>query len=140
MQDFLNYIDFIRPDLKEQAHNLSTVLPDMVYNRLQRLVLETLTPNLLPELRNKPLEELFQFAPTTNETQEVDALTSPSLDPMYTNNQLSYAQDSDEHTGASALQGKSAHLQVLDQQFNMYLEDPFYFEGTDSSAQQQSSH
>jgi hypothetical protein len=51
----------------------------MVYSRLQRLVLETLTPNLLPELRNKPLEELFYFAPTTNKTQEVAALTALHL-------------------------------------------------------------
>lgn len=63
MQDFLDYIDLIRPGLKGQICNLSTILPQIVENQLlpQKLVLETLTSNLLPQLRNRSLEELFQF-------------------------------------------------------------------------------
>jgi len=52
MQDFLDYIDLVRPGLKEQASNLSTILPHIVDNRLpsQGLVLETLPANRLSEL------------------------------------------------------------------------------------------
>jgi hypothetical protein len=45
-----------------------------------------------------------------------------------------------EYTHPSASQGKSVYVQELDQQFNMYIEDPFYFQDVDSSVQEQSSH
>jgi hypothetical protein len=79
MQEFLDYIDLIRPGLKEQASYLSAVLLHIVDNRLQpqRLVLETLTSNLLSELRNRPLEELFQFYTNTITSLQADALIEP---------------------------------------------------------------
>jgi hypothetical protein len=71
--------------LKEQISNLSTILPHIVVNRLppQRLVIETLTSKLLPELRNRSLEELFQFCTDTNDSHKADAPVGPPSDQVY---------------------------------------------------------
>jgi hypothetical protein len=94
MQDFLDYIDLIRPGLKGQICNLSAILPQIVENRFppQKLVLETLTSNLLPQLRNRSLEELFQFDAEVVASRQADAAVGPSSDHGHANGQLSYAQ------------------------------------------------
>ena len=66
----------------------------MAENRLpsQRLVLETLTSNLLPQLGDRPLEELFQFETKVIDSQQADALVGHSSDPGSAKGQLPYAQ------------------------------------------------
>ncbi|KAF8855966.1 hypothetical protein BDZ45DRAFT_745972 [Acephala macrosclerotiorum] len=94
---FLDYIDLIRPGLKEQVCNLSTVLPQIVDNRLppRKLVLETLTSNLLPQLRSSSLEELFKFDTDVTDSRQADAAVGSSSDQGRANEQ-SYVQVTSE--------------------------------------------
>jgi hypothetical protein len=94
MQDFVDYIDFIQPGLKEQIRNLSAILRQIIDDQLppQKLVLETLTPNPLPQLRNMPLEELFRFDTDIIDSYQASAVASPSPDQGCADQQLFYAQ------------------------------------------------
>ncbi|KAL5344408.1 hypothetical protein ACLOAV_010668 [Pseudogymnoascus australis] len=61
--NFLDYIDFRHPRLREDISELSSLLPDVVKTGLplQRIVLETYASDQLSKLHNRPLKELFQF-------------------------------------------------------------------------------
>jgi hypothetical protein len=63
MKAFLDYIDFVHPNLREHLSNLSHFLPGIVENVLssKRIILETYASDELSELCNRPLKELFQF-------------------------------------------------------------------------------
>ena len=133
IQDFLDYIDLVRPGLKGQASKLSTVLSRIVDNRLspQRLVLDKLTSNLSAELGNRSLVELFQLVPT--DSYQARAIVGPSSDQMYANNQLSCAQ------GTMNSVQKSTY-QELDREFKVDIKDLFCFQDIGSSAPQQSGY
>jgi hypothetical protein len=89
--NFLDYIDFVQPGLKEQACNLSAFLPYIGDNGLprKRLVLETLPVNKLPELRDRTLGELLQFV---NDMAE----GGPSFEQIHIDEQLPSTQDTIE--------------------------------------------
>lgn len=72
--DLVDYINFIRLGLEGQVRNLPTILSQIIDNRVlpQRLVLETLTCNLLPQLRSRPSEELFQLDTNTVNFDQAD--------------------------------------------------------------------
>jgi hypothetical protein len=139
MQNLLDYIDLIRPSLKEQVCNLSNVLLQIIDNQLppRRLVLETLTSNLAAQLRNRSLEELFQFDTDIFESHQADAVVSPPSDQMCLKVQIVHSDyttessqwqsntaDYSESTYSSECHGKSDYLQELDQQSNGCIEDP----------------
>jgi hypothetical protein len=65
---FLDYIDFLHPDLKDRLTSLSTLLLGILENELPpgKLVLKTYTVDRLNELRGRTLNELFQFATSTD--------------------------------------------------------------------------
>ncbi|RFU23676.1 hypothetical protein B7463_g12661, partial [Scytalidium lignicola] len=94
MQDFLDYIDFVRPGLKKQACNLSAILLCIVEGKplQQMLVLESLTSNLLLELSNTPLEKVSQHD-NTDGSSPASSMDDPSFDLRYANQQLSLALD-----------------------------------------------
>ena len=95
IQAFLDYIAFARPGLKEQISNLSALLPGIADCSLpsQRLVLETFPCNHLPELSDRPLEELFQFSIDTVDTHRADAVIGPSFDQMLPDEPSFYGPD-----------------------------------------------
>ena len=78
----------IDPGLKEQASKLSDVLLHKRDTKFppQKLVLDKLTSNPLSELRNRPLEELFQVANDPVDSSPAKAVVSPSFDQVYANN------------------------------------------------------
>ena len=64
----LDYIDFLRPGLKEDTSNLSAILPTIVESGLpsHRIVLETYASDQLGELYHQSFSELFEFCITRN--------------------------------------------------------------------------
>ncbi|OBT54043.1 hypothetical protein VE04_07614 [Pseudogymnoascus sp. 24MN13] len=94
IQDFVDYIDLVRPGLKGKVINLSGVLLQRVDSSrpTQRQLLDILTYNLLSESRIKQPEELLQFVNHPSKSDLAQAVTSPSFDQLQANNQLSHPQ------------------------------------------------
>ncbi|KFZ02686.1 hypothetical protein V500_00024, partial [Pseudogymnoascus sp. VKM F-4518 (FW-2643)] len=94
IQDVVDYVDFIRPGLKEKVINLTGVLLQRVDSSrpAQRQLVDILTCNLLSKSRNGPPEELLQFANHPPKSDLAQAVASPSFDQVYANNQLSHPQ------------------------------------------------
>ena len=82
----------------EQTRTLSAVLPHFIENRapLQRLVLETFTPDQLPQLRSRSLEELLQFDTKVIDSRKASVVAGTSCDQGFTNERLSYVQGTTE--------------------------------------------
>ncbi len=125
--------------MREQTSNLSGLLPGIVGNGLpsQSIVLETYPSNQLSELCNRPLEELFQFC-TGIDSQRADAVVSLSFDQIRDAENFLLLSPSaginDGHPSSStwdyveytsAPQGKSLCSLEIDQQFDMYVGEPF---------------
>ncbi|KAH6667785.1 hypothetical protein B0J14DRAFT_675784 [Halenospora varia] len=164
IQDFLDYIDWIHPGLKEQASKLSDVLPHRIDAKSspQRLVLDKLISNLLPELRNRKMEELFQFTNDPVDFGPNRAVVGPLIDQAHANNQLAhpqrtrkpgqsirvdYSSQSPQWKPPSAgikdgdpYHGKSDYPQEPDQQRNRYQDSPSSFQDDNWSAQSESGH
>ena len=64
----LDYIDFLRPGLKEVTSNLSAILPTIVESGLpsHKIVLETYSSGQLGELYHQSFNEWFEFCTTRN--------------------------------------------------------------------------
>jgi hypothetical protein len=85
MKAFLDYIDILHPNLKEDTSNLSAILPSIVESGLpsKRIVLETYSSDRLAELSNRPFNELFQFC-TGRDSQRTDAAVGFRCDQVWT--------------------------------------------------------
>ena len=62
----------------------------------QRLVLETFTPDQLPQLRSRSLEELLQFDTEVIHSYEASMVAGTSYDHGFANKQLSHVQSTTE--------------------------------------------
>ncbi|KFZ16874.1 hypothetical protein V501_02027 [Pseudogymnoascus sp. VKM F-4519 (FW-2642)] len=142
IQDFVDYIDFIHPGLKEKVINLSGILLQKVdaSRPAQRQLLDILTSNLLSESINRPPEELLLFANHPSKSDLAQAVASPSFDQPYANNQLSHPQrigtsvegihvDIENSQWQPPGAGPSASLGNSDEQSTRYITDYFSQDG-----------
>lgn len=91
--------------MKEQASKLSDALTPRIdaQGSPQRLILDKIISDLLPELRNRKMQELFQPAIDPVDSGPSGAVVGPSIDQAYANNQLPYPH-------GTAKPGQSIHV------------------------------
>lgn len=120
MKSFLDYIDILHPDLREDLSDLSALLPSIVENGLpsKRIVLETYPSDQLSHLCNRPLKELFQFC-TGTDSHRAYATAGAALGQDPSN--VTYS----EYPSAPTPQGGFIHPLKIDQQVDMAAEEPF---------------